>query len=242
MQNTSRKKGISTLIILAMVLLLPGFLYVLVNRMGASNTYVKLPVYGEKVLTGTVSRKMGREIKDTLFHQVPVVQFEDMDGRTVNFIDNDTTISVVHLFYTKDKSFSRTMINRLNKVATNLKRNPKVRFYSISADPTSDTPEILKVYTQGYRADEKRWSFLTNPSVDILQFAREELLLDAMRDPQDTTKIIIGSSYILLDSQRRIRGFYDLNLNTELERLEEEVKLQLVEEYRNAPIKVQQKH
>ncbi|WP_270089488.1 SCO family protein [Sphingobacterium sp. SYP-B4668] len=241
MQNTSRKKGISTLIILAMVLLLPGFLYVLVNRMGASNTYVKLPIYGEKVLSGTVSRKMGREFKDTLFHQVPVIQFTDMNGKTVNFIDNDSTISVVHLFYTKDKSFSRTMINRLNAVATNLKRNPKVRFYSISVDSNSDTPEILKIYAQGYRSEEKNWSFLTSPSVDILKFAREELLLDAMVDTQDSSKLIIGSSYVLLDSQRRIRGFYDLNLTTELERLEEEVKVQLVEEFRNIPTKVEKR-
>ncbi|EEI91692.1 hypothetical protein HMPREF0765_2735 [Sphingobacterium spiritivorum ATCC 33300] len=241
MQNTSRKKGISTLIILAMVLLVPGFLYILVNRMGASNEYVKLPIYGEKQLAGTVSRKMGREIKDTLYHQVPVIQFTDMYGKQISFIDNDTTVSVVHLFYTKDKSFSRTMINRLNKVATNLKRNHKVRFYSISADPASDTPEVLQAYTKGYRPDEKRWFFLTNPSVDILQFAREQLLLDAMKDPQDSSKIIIGSSYLLLDSHRRIRGFYDLNLNTELERLEDEVKLQLVEEYRNTPMKVQKK-
>ncbi len=241
MQNTSRKKGISTLIILAMVLLLPGFLYVLVNRMGASNTYVKLPIYGEKVLSGTVSRKMGREFKDTLFHQVPVIQFTDMNGKTINFIDNDSTISVVHLFYTKDKSFSRTMINRLNAVATNLKRNPKVRFYSISVDPNSDTPEILEIYAQGYRSEEKNWSFLTSPSVDILKFAREELLLDAMVDTQDSSKLIIGSSYVLLDSQRRIRGFYDLNLTTELERLEEEVKVQLVEEFRNIPTKVEKR-
>ncbi|KAF5299902.1 hypothetical protein FQR65_LT19426 [Abscondita terminalis] len=181
-----------------MVLLVPGFLYILVNRMGASNEYVKLPIYGEKQLAGTVS-------------VIPVHRYGW--SRSV-FIDNDTTVSVVPLFYTKDKSFSRTMINRLNKVATNLKRNHKVRFYSISADPASDTPEVLQAYTKGYRPDEKRWFFLTNPSVDILQFAREQLLLDAMKDPQDSSKIIYRLSMTESD--------------TELERLEEmKCKLQL---------------
>jgi len=43
MGNRNRKKNISTVIILAIVLLVPGFLYIGLNKMG-SNEYVKLPI------------------------------------------------------------------------------------------------------------------------------------------------------------------------------------------------------
>ncbi|HMR20434.1 MAG TPA: photosynthetic protein synthase I, partial [Sphingobacterium sp.] len=72
MNVSSRKRNISTLIILVIVLLVPGFLYVLLNRVG-TNSYIKLPVYGEKVLSGKMNRNMGREIPDTIFHQVPAI-------------------------------------------------------------------------------------------------------------------------------------------------------------------------
>ncbi|WP_232046197.1 hypothetical protein [Sphingobacterium daejeonense] len=41
----------------------------------------------------------------------------------------------------------------------------------------------------------------------------------------------------MLDSEKRIRGFYDISLRSELDRLEDEIKVQLVEEVRNNPIK-----
>jgi protein SCO1/2 len=45
----------------------------------------------------------------------------------------------------------------------------------------------------------------------------------------------------LLDSEKRIRGFYDISLRSELDRLEDEIKVQLVEEVRNNPLKVERK-
>ena len=65
MNNISKKRNVSTIIILAIVLLVPGFLYIALNKIG-SNQYLKLPIYGEKVLSGKMNRIMGREIPDTL--------------------------------------------------------------------------------------------------------------------------------------------------------------------------------
>src|SRR5690606_25307343 len=89
MSKTTRSKNISKLIILALVLFVPGFLYILVNKMG-SNEYIKLPVFGEKKLSGEMRRVMGREIPDTIFHQLSPVEFVNYDNKPVKFLGTDT--------------------------------------------------------------------------------------------------------------------------------------------------------
>ncbi|MBP3943121.1 SCO family protein [Sphingobacteriaceae bacterium WQ 2009] len=238
--NTGRNKGISTFLILVIILLVPGFLYFLLNKNG-SNTYVTLPIFGEKEVPGTTHRKWGRDILDTIYHQVPSIKFLDVDGKEVAFLANDSIISVAHLMYSNDSSFSRNMVVSLDKVVERFVNNKKVHFYSISVDPKHDTPERLATYAKRFRPLNRKWHFVTAPQTDIFKFAKESLLVDAMPMPENDAKFITSASFILLDSQGRIRGYYDINMKPEVDRLEDEIKLLLVEEIRNKPLKIQQK-
>ncbi|TJZ61168.1 photosynthetic protein synthase I [Sphingobacterium olei] len=240
MSNTTQKRNFSKVIILAIVLLVPGFLYLLLNRIG-SNEYVKLPIYGEKSLSGKMNRKMGREIPDTTYHQLTPIEFINSRGDSIHFLASDTVITVVHLFYTKDTTLSRVMMDNLYAIANRFKNNSSLRLLSISVDPY-DNPESLKNYVRSYDAlIGKYWDAVSSSHTDMLKYAREEMLVDAMRNPADTNAFVISNNYLLIDSQRRIRGFYDINLKTEVDRLEDEIKLQLVEEIRNNPLKVEKR-
>jgi len=237
---SSRKKNISTIIILVIVLLVPGFLYVMLNRMG-TNSYVKLPVFGEKVLSGKMKRVMGREVPDTIYHQVPTLVLQSSDGDSTVFMGLDSTISIVHLFYTKDEGLSVALAQNLRPVVERFDHNRTVKFYSISVDPMDSATELASFAKRFNKGLEKQWQFLGSAQADVLGFSRKHLLLDAMRDSGDSTRFIISSNYVLIDSQHRIRGFYDINLNTEVDRLKDEIKVQLVEEIRNNPLKVEKK-
>ena len=82
---------------------------------------------------------------------------------------------------------------------------------------------------------------MSQANVDLLQYANTEMLLDAMVDPKDPNKYIVSNNFILLDSKNRIRGFYDVSLKSDMERLADEIRLQVVEEIRNKPLKVEKK-
>ncbi|GGH05771.1 photosynthetic protein synthase I [Sphingobacterium alkalisoli] len=240
MSNTTQRKRFSKVIILVIVLLVPGFLYLLLNRMG-SNEYVKLPIYGDKVLSGKVNRKMGREIPDTTYHQLAPVDFVNSEGDSLRFLASDTLITVVHLFYTQDTALSRVMMDNLYAIANRFKNNSSLRLLSISVDP-EDNAEKLKAYVQPYEGlIGKYWNAVYAPDIDMLKYAREEMLIDAMQTPADTNGFVFSNNYLLIDSQRRIRGFYDINLKTEVDRLTDEIKLQMVEEIRNNPLKIEKK-
>jgi len=240
MNASSRKKNISTVIILVIVLLVPGFLYVMLNRMG-SNSYIVLPVLGEKVLSGEMKRVMGREVLDTIYHQIPSVSLWNDRGDTTLFMGSDSSISVVHLFYTRDDGLSQALLERLRPVVERFQHNQSVKFYSISVDPTDSPEELVNFAKRFNKGLEGSWQFLGDPAVDMLDFSRKHLLMDAMRDTGDSTRFVISPNYALIDSRHRIRGFYDINLKTEMDRLKDEIKVQVVEELRNNPLKIEKK-
>ena len=240
MRKITRSKGFSTILILVLILFVPGFLYLLMERLG-KHEYVKLPIYGEKQLTGEMRRVMGREIPDTLYHQLDAVEFTGWDGRQVTFLGTDSIITVAHLFYTSDSVFSTAILDYMDGVATKFMNKELVELFSISVDP-ADSPTSLAAVEQRYGDLEAReWRVVANPSVDILNYAREQMLLDAMIDPTDSTHFVISDQIILIDAKRRIRGFYSVSQPSEVKRLEDEIKVQLVEEIRDNPLKVERK-
>lgn len=238
MGKDTRSKGFSKIIILALVLFVPGFLYLFLSNMG-TNEYVKLPVYGDKKLSGEMRSVMGREVPDTVFHQLAPMDLVNRDGKAVKFLGNDSVITVAHLFYTQDQAFSSIMLEYLDQVATKFQNNDLVQLFSLSVDP-QDTPAMLDSSISPF-TKRKNWFVTTAPTTDMLSYAREQMLLDGMRDPGDPTKFIIGNQFILIDSHHRIRGFYSVSEHTEIKRLEDEIKLQLVEEIRNRPLRVEKK-
>lgn len=236
MANISKKKQISTILILALVLLVPGFLYVSLNKLG-SNEYVRLPIYGEKTLSGKMIRRMGQDIPDTVFHTIKPVKLLTSDGKDKVLFEGDTVVSIVHFFYSKDESsLSDDLLTELKNVVERFDYNDRVRFYSISIDST-DRSEGLKRIENLYNGDMFRnWNFLVCENSDILEYAKNNFLIDAIKAGD---KYIFGNYYILLDSKNRIRGYYDFNMRTEVKRLTDEIKVQIVEEIRNNPLKIE---
>lgn len=233
-KNSSR---IFKILILAAILILPGFLYYLLEKEG-KNSYKPLPVFGEKTLTGTFTSKMGEKIPDTLYHMAPQTVLTNQLGAEVDFPMQDSSISVVNFFYTRCETFCQFMNEEMDRVASRFVNNPKVRFYTLTVDTLFDQPAVLQDYSSGFDPQSKKWQFLTGSGSgkDIHAIAREGYLVDAYQDTSREATFIHSSSLILLDSQRRIRGYYDVNHRKEVDRLIDEIKLLQVEEVRrNSP-------
>lgn len=236
MIENKRKKNISTILILAVVLLVPGFLYVSLNKLG-SNEYVRLPIYGEKVLSGKMNRRMGQEIPDTTYHTIKPLRLVNPAGEMQKVFVQDSVVSIVHFFYAKDpNSLSNDLLLELKKVVDRFDYNDAVRFYSISLDPSDQGDSLVSVDKTHNDSKYRNWNILAADSISILDYVRTNFLIDAF---QVDDKFIFGNHYILLDSKKRIRGYYDFNMRTEVKRLTDEIKVQIVEEIRDHPIKIE---
>jgi len=223
--------SIKKILILVTILAVPGFLYYLLSEKG-KNRYKPLGIYGPKELSGTFHKVKGTDIPDTIYHTIRGADLRDQNNNAVNIGTDTSHITVFNFFFSRCTNFCSHMNEDMGGIAKLYKTNRMVNFVSITVDPNYDTPAVLKHYGEKYQVDSQKWRFLTGDTSKIYRLAREDFLVDAFKDSTQPNNFIHSQKMILVDPQRRIRGYYDSGNKVEVEKLVDEIKLQITEELR----------
>ncbi|MXV49392.1 redoxin domain-containing protein [Pedobacter sp. HMF7647] len=227
-----QKFSLKKLVILVVVLALPGFCYYLLTEKG-KNRYRPLSYFGPKKVAPTFHKVRGKLVSDTIYHQVREFQLTNQAGNQLKFAADTSKITVVNFFYTRCPSFCRNMNQQLKRVVDTYSRNHLLTFLSISVDPDYDSPAVLKKYADSYQAKAGKWDFVTGDKSLIYSLAKDDFLLDAVKDTLTENNIIHSPMLVLIDPKRRIRGYYDSNLPEQVDKLTDEIKVLIAEELRN---------
>ena len=102
----------------------------------------------------------------------------------------------------------------------------RIKLLSFSVDPTYDTPAVLDAYAQKYKADPTRWRFVTGPK-DKMKALIEGPLMTSMTDEGgrgSIPNIAHGGYFMLIDGELHLRGSYDSNDITALDKLERDAR------------------
>lgn len=217
------------IIILGLILALPGFLYYLLTAEG-KNRYKPLPVYGPKQLAKTSHKVHGKDIPDTIYHTLPHFKLIDQDGNAVTAKSFDDKIFVANFFYTRCSDVCNTVNNNINALLSDYTKNNMVRFVSITVDPQRDSVGALKKYSEKYNPPGIKWLFLTGDTSVIYPLARKGFLVDALKAGNDS--FIYSDKLILIDKEKRIRGYYSGTSNDDITKLNDEIKVLIAEELR----------
>jgi protein SCO1/2 len=217
------------IIILGLILALPGFLYYLLTEKG-KNRYRPLPIYGPKHLAKTSHKFHGKIIPDTIFHTIADFNLTDQHGKPVSFKNFEKKILVVNFFYTNCPTLCHTVNANVDSLSENYGKNKMVYFASVTVDPKRDHGKVLKDYANKNTPLSPKRLFLTGDTATIYNFARKGLLVDALQTGEND--FIYSNKLILVDSERRIRGYYSGELRTDAARLNDEIKVLIAEELR----------
>lgn len=228
-----KKSSFKKVLILVTVLALPGFLYYLLQEKG-KNRYRTLDIYGPKVVASTFHSKRGVKIPDTIYHRVRDFKLISNSSDSVGIPTDSSQIVIVNFFFTKCKSFCPEMNRQMANLVAEFPNNKRLKFYSISVDPEHDTPAALNTYAQTLKADPKRWSFLTGDRAFIYALAKTDFLVDALAPKNQAEDILHSSMLILVDPDRKIRGYYDSTSKDQINKLSDEIKVLITEGLRNA--------
>jgi protein SCO1/2 len=221
------------ILVLLILLAVPGTVYYLLKEKGV-NRYRPLPIYGEKQVAKTFTIKRRKQVPDTIYHVIRDFNFLNQNSDTVKFPSDSNQITVVNFFYTKCPVFCRNMNNELARVAKVYKNNRLMRFISISVDPDNDTPSVLAEYSKPFVSENKKWDFVSGDKDLIFSIAKNDFLVDVIQDTINRKEIIHTPMLILLDPQKRIRGYYDSSRGPEqVNLLIDEIKLLITEELRS---------
>lgn len=97
---------------------------------------------------------------------------------------------------------------------------PGVQLVSFSVDPEFDTPPVLAEYARRVGAGP-RWRFLTGDYASVRAAVEDGLKIAMGRGvgPVDPSQVFHGTHFVVVDAQGRIRGYHDVALPAEQERL-----------------------
>lgn len=159
---------------------------------GACGTPPELPVYA--VIDDLVlETSLGERLTD-----------EDLEGR----------VHVVDFIFTSCGAACPVMTAKMRRLYDEFADVDRVGFLSVTTDPERDTVEVLHDYARGLEVDERRWRFGRAEMSEVVRLSEKEFLLAAAGFP-------VGHSqrFVLVDGERRIRGYYDSREAGDLETL-----------------------
>jgi len=108
--------------------------------------------------------------------EVPAGKFLDQDGKATTFAAFKGAPVAMTFIYTRCPlpTFCPLMDRHFATLQKTLKSDPamkSVHLVTVSFDPTTDTPAVLKKHAKSLDADLTRWTFLTGDRDDVDRFA-----------------------------------------------------------------------
>jgi protein SCO1/2 len=124
----------------------------------------------------------------------PNTVFIDQDSKIRDFASFKNSVVLLTFIYTKCPmpTFCPLMDRHFKAIQEKVKADPSlksVHLVSVSFDPVTDTPHVLKMHAGALGADPARWTFLTGDRDEIDKFAmRFGVSIDRnIKDPVDIT-------------------------------------------------------
>ncbi|MCF8450583.1 MAG: SCO family protein [Taibaiella sp.] len=231
----SKKTNNSFIMGLAVAFLLPLSFYMIARML--SKDSINLPdYYGVERVDSTM--KDGKLETDTVYHTVADLQLTNQLGDQVSLNkDLASRIMVVDFFFVACPSVCPRLAGNIGMLQKAFRRNTKnefgidksVHFVSISVDPAHDTFQALRAYADRFGANHDHWWFLTGDKQSIYDYARNELKLAVGPGDGGAEDFIHTEKLVLIDAQRKIRGYYDGLDTVEIKRCADDMVLLTME-------------
>ena len=166
-----------------------------------------LPIYSPRDINPELVDSTVQHIGND--HKIADFAFTNQNGKIITQKDYENTIYVADFFFTTCPTICPKMTDNMVWLQNQLKNNPKVKLLSFSVTPDIDTPEVLKKYALEKGVDDSRWNLVTGDKKDIYYLARKSYLAVKTGKPEEMYDMVHTENFILVDKNKRIRGFYD---------------------------------
>lgn len=189
-------------VFMAVVLLAPFGVYGVINLY--QGHFQQLPVLGPKD------------------HVIADFAFQNQAGNTISLQDWNGKIVVANYFFTHCPSICPKMIYQLKRVQAYTDID-NLELASFSVDPERDSVKRLREYAIKHGV-LKNWNLLTGNKKSLYRLARNSFLITATDGDGGPDDFIHSDNLVLLDPDKRIRGFYNGTEETEVNRLIKDIK------------------
>ena len=204
------------------ILLLPGSVYLLLWT--GDHNFKPLPKIGPKQAIENLDGTF-----DTLYHTIPYFEFTNQDGKKVTRDDLLGHIYVADFFFVTCPTICPKMTGQMHRVYNEFKDNDDIAFLSHTVMPEADSVPVLKEYTDKLNVKTKKWKFVTGDKKQIYNLARKTYFAAVTEGDGGVNDFIHTENFVLVDKEKRLRGFYDGTSKKDVDRLIEDINALLYE-------------
>lgn len=145
----------------------------------------------------------------TIDHTIDNFSFTNQNGKIITQKDYEGKIYVADFFFTTCKTICPKMTNNMAWLQEQIKNNPKVMLLSHSVTPEIDSVSVLKEYAKSKGVLDAKWNLVTGNKKDIYYIARKSYLVVKTGKPEELYDMVHTENFVLVDTKKRVRGFYD---------------------------------
>lgn len=217
-----------------LALLLPLICYFIVKA--KSETAVTMPRHylPDSVITLT---KKGRHVDDTAWHRLADFSLVNQEGKKVSWDSLRGKIIIADFFFTHCPSICPAMTMNMKRMAESIRNgervgdmtNQQVHFLSFSIDPERDSVERLKYWADRFQINPENWWLLTGDKKHIYDMVINEMKVGLVDGKGIDTNFIHSDRFVLIDSNRNVRGYYSGLDSIALQRLSRDLVLLTLE-------------
>jgi protein SCO1/2 len=157
------------------------------------------------------------------YHSIADFSFTNQNGKIITQKDYEGKIYVADFFFTTCGSICPKMTTNLVEVQKAFINNPKVMLLSHTVFPETDSVSVLKEYAKNNGVIDTKWNLVTGDKRQIYAMARKSYLAVKLGKPEELYDMVHTENFVLVDSKRRVRGFYDGTKKEDIERLIEDI-------------------
>ena len=215
------------------VLTLGIFVVILIGGMVIAypllKTEKKLKIYQPADINPKLVDKSKQDIEKD--HTIADFKLVNQLGDTITQAGFENKIYVADFFFATCPSICPIMSRNIAELQEEFADRREVMFLSHSVTPQIDSVAALYEYGELYEANPERWMLTTGDKKHIYELARKSYF--AVLDEGDGGKqdFIHTENFILVDTDGRLRGFYDGTSEADMQRLADEIEILLEEEF-----------
>ena len=141
--------------------------------------------------------------------KVPEFSFTNQNQKTITNQSYHDKVYIVEFFFTTCPSICPIMNQNMVKIQDQFFGNPNLGIASLTIDPITDTPEVLKEYAIQYKITNPNWNLLTGNKETIYKFANSGFNLYVGENTEVEGGFEHSGFFALVDKEGNIRSRYD---------------------------------
>ncbi len=183
----------------------------------------RLPIYQPNMVNSELVDSTLQHVKK--YHRIADFSLINQNGDTITQEDYQNKIYVADFFFTTCPTICPIMTANLVEVQAALASDPDILLLSHSVTPEIDSVAQLKKYAIEKGVNDAKWNLVTGDKKQIYELARKSYLAVQEDGDGGPFDMIHTENFILVDKQRRIRGFYDGTKEEEMDRLLSDIEI-----------------